>query len=384
MDVPAVDQLFGKVGSTRDLVLVDQRGTGGSHMLSCAPTGIRVEQAAAVAEYVRRCFARLGPEVRLYTTAVAMDDLEAVRHALGYEQIDVYGASYGATAAQIYLRLHPRLGANADSSTVARCWVFPSTRPSRRTPTSAAEPSSPRCSAERACRRCVSAESGPSSPTLARACGQACRGLRSDRHDRCRRRREHRSRPLARGGRRAADPGRRPSGSPRRLRPARAGVRRSRGARTRRPRSARDVLRDPLQRAVGTFRPCPGAPARAAAATWPSVAASRARLFDRGLSVRAAGRRARPTQTTSCRPRTCPCSSSPGVRTRRIPRRTCAAGRRSSRRAALVIVPGATHGVLDGGLRRARRSTVRRRRNRSRGSTPSCVRQIEQPTFETP
>jgi pimeloyl-ACP methyl ester carboxylesterase len=36
-----------------------------------------------------------------------MDDLEAVRRALGYEKIDVYGASYGATAAQLYLRLYP-------------------------------------------------------------------------------------------------------------------------------------------------------------------------------------------------------------------------------------------------------------------------------------
>jgi len=107
-DVPAVDQLFGEVASTRDLVLVDQRGTGGSHRLSCPPTSIRPEQTNAVAAYVRRCFTRLGRRTRLYTTAVAADDLEAVRRALGYDRIDVYGASYAATAAQVYLRLHPR------------------------------------------------------------------------------------------------------------------------------------------------------------------------------------------------------------------------------------------------------------------------------------
>jgi pimeloyl-ACP methyl ester carboxylesterase len=106
-EVPTVDQLFGAVASTRDLVLVDQRGTGGSHRLSCPPTGIRTERESAVAAYVRRCFARLGSEVRFYTSAVAMDDLEAVRRALGYDRIDVYGASYGATAAQLYLRLYP-------------------------------------------------------------------------------------------------------------------------------------------------------------------------------------------------------------------------------------------------------------------------------------
>ncbi len=36
-----------------------------------------------------------------------MDDLDAVRAALGYRQLDVLGSSYGATAAQIYLKLHP-------------------------------------------------------------------------------------------------------------------------------------------------------------------------------------------------------------------------------------------------------------------------------------
>ena len=42
-----------------------------------------------------------------YGTRMAMDDLDAVRAALGYRQLDVIGSSYGATAAQIYLKLHP-------------------------------------------------------------------------------------------------------------------------------------------------------------------------------------------------------------------------------------------------------------------------------------
>ena len=65
----------------RDLLLVDQRGTGGSN-----PGGGDVTQ---------------------YGTRMAMDDLDAVRAALGYRQLDVIGSSYGATAAQVYLRLHP-------------------------------------------------------------------------------------------------------------------------------------------------------------------------------------------------------------------------------------------------------------------------------------
>ena len=65
----------------RDILLVDQRGTGRS-----SPDGGDVTQ---------------------YGTRMAMDDLDAVRAALGYRQLDVIGSSYGATAAQIYLKLHP-------------------------------------------------------------------------------------------------------------------------------------------------------------------------------------------------------------------------------------------------------------------------------------
>ena len=65
----------------RDILLVDQRGTGRS-----SPHDGDVTQ---------------------YGTRMAMDDLDAVRAALGYRQLDVIGSSYGATAAQVYLKLHP-------------------------------------------------------------------------------------------------------------------------------------------------------------------------------------------------------------------------------------------------------------------------------------
>jgi pimeloyl-ACP methyl ester carboxylesterase len=105
--VPAADQLFGKLAATHDIVLVDQRGTGGSQRLSCGPGVVPATDAAAVAAYARRCFQRLGPQARLTTTAVAADDLDAVRRTLGYGRIDLYGVSYGGTAAQVYLALHP-------------------------------------------------------------------------------------------------------------------------------------------------------------------------------------------------------------------------------------------------------------------------------------
>jgi pimeloyl-ACP methyl ester carboxylesterase len=91
-----------------DLVFVDQRGTGRSNRLNCReawPLDFS-SPAAAVRGAWGACVRRLEADPRFYTTAVAMDDLDAVRAALGYHRIDLYGVSYGATAAQIYVLRH--------------------------------------------------------------------------------------------------------------------------------------------------------------------------------------------------------------------------------------------------------------------------------------
>jgi pimeloyl-ACP methyl ester carboxylesterase len=51
--------------------------------------------------------ASIEADPRQYTSSVAADDLDAVREALGYDVIDLYGPSYGATLAQYYIRQHP-------------------------------------------------------------------------------------------------------------------------------------------------------------------------------------------------------------------------------------------------------------------------------------
>jgi pimeloyl-ACP methyl ester carboxylesterase len=60
-------------------------------------------------DLVRRCRDRLQSQadLTLYTTPIAMDDLDEVRAALGYERIHLVAASYGTIAAQVYLRQHP-------------------------------------------------------------------------------------------------------------------------------------------------------------------------------------------------------------------------------------------------------------------------------------
>ena len=100
-------QLFSSANERRDIVLVDQRGTGRSNALECPlPSKGLGTSAPAMRAYVKACLARFDVDARQYTTVPAMDDLADVMRALGYDQIDVYGLSYGATAAQYLLAQH--------------------------------------------------------------------------------------------------------------------------------------------------------------------------------------------------------------------------------------------------------------------------------------
>ena len=106
--------LLGNVRGTRDLVYLDQRGTGGSNPLRCDLNDDPNNLAAFFGELfpldkVRACREKLEKlaNLRLYTTPIAMDDLDDVRAALGYDKINLVGGSYGTLAAQIFMRLHP-------------------------------------------------------------------------------------------------------------------------------------------------------------------------------------------------------------------------------------------------------------------------------------
>ena len=109
-DAIAVHRLFSAENETRDIVLVDQRGTGSSNLLECPLPRKPLDTApAAIRAYVKACLARFDDDVRQYTTVPAMEDVADVIRALGYDQVDVYGISYGATAAQYLLAQHPEL-----------------------------------------------------------------------------------------------------------------------------------------------------------------------------------------------------------------------------------------------------------------------------------
>jgi pimeloyl-ACP methyl ester carboxylesterase len=106
-----VSGAFARILRERDIVLVDQRGTGASNRLDCAEGEDFAERATAseISAATRKCLAALEPKaaVGFYTTSLAVRDLEQVRAALGYEQINLYGASYGTRVAQQYLRHYP-------------------------------------------------------------------------------------------------------------------------------------------------------------------------------------------------------------------------------------------------------------------------------------
>jgi pimeloyl-ACP methyl ester carboxylesterase len=107
-----VAQAFARVGRDRDLVLVDQRGTGRSAPLGCELSeGSMIDaDEAMIRAITQRCLAALsaGHDVTQYTTSVAVQDLEAVRAALGYERVNLYGVSYGTRVALHYLRRFPQ------------------------------------------------------------------------------------------------------------------------------------------------------------------------------------------------------------------------------------------------------------------------------------
>jgi pimeloyl-ACP methyl ester carboxylesterase len=97
-------KLFGSLLDRRDLVLVDQRGTGRSMPLQCPDLqfGRSPDSISFPA-----CAAKLGPRFSSYRTSASADDIDDIRRALGFGRITLYGDSYGTFLAQSYGFRHP-------------------------------------------------------------------------------------------------------------------------------------------------------------------------------------------------------------------------------------------------------------------------------------
>jgi len=101
---------FEDVRRNRDILLVDQRGTGASARMDCPVDDDLVEGQYSVeltVEYTNACLEQLPFDPRYFTTSIAVADLEAVREALGYPSLNLYGVSYGTRVAQHFARRYP-------------------------------------------------------------------------------------------------------------------------------------------------------------------------------------------------------------------------------------------------------------------------------------
>ena len=97
--------LFGPLRATRDVLLMDNRGTGKSGAIDCA--ALQTAEQWTV-QLVGACGASLGERAALYSTAYAADDLAALIEALEVVPIDLYGDSYGTYFEQVFALRHPR------------------------------------------------------------------------------------------------------------------------------------------------------------------------------------------------------------------------------------------------------------------------------------
>jgi pimeloyl-ACP methyl ester carboxylesterase len=96
--------LFGPLRRTRDVLIMDNRGTGRSGAIDCEPLQHAV--ALTIAD-IGACGRSLGPAAPMYSSALAADDLAAVLDALAIARIDLYGDSYGTYFAQVFALRHP-------------------------------------------------------------------------------------------------------------------------------------------------------------------------------------------------------------------------------------------------------------------------------------
>ncbi|WP_279244378.1 alpha/beta hydrolase [Candidatus Litorirhabdus singularis] len=110
---PAAMQALQQAAADRDVILIDQRGTGGSNPLRCPPPEdinamLQTPAPGELERFTAECLAQLDADPRFYTTAIAVSDFDQVRASLGYQQINLLGVSYGTRVAQQYLRQYPQ------------------------------------------------------------------------------------------------------------------------------------------------------------------------------------------------------------------------------------------------------------------------------------
>ncbi len=100
---------FFAAGRSRDLVVFDQRGTGLSGALRCPQLVVPVSKTpVGQADRAAACAQTIGSRRAFYTTRDSVEDIEAVRQAIGVEKIALFGVSYGTKVALAYAARYPQ------------------------------------------------------------------------------------------------------------------------------------------------------------------------------------------------------------------------------------------------------------------------------------
>lgn len=118
---PQLVSILDRLHQKRDIVLLDQRGTGNSNPLRCpvaesddpAPTPEQVSQK------LKDCLSSLKADTRFYSTPAFVEDIEQARQALGYQSLDLVGISYGTRVALAYMRQYPQFTRTVTLDSVA-------------------------------------------------------------------------------------------------------------------------------------------------------------------------------------------------------------------------------------------------------------------------
>ncbi|KGJ94934.1 alpha/beta hydrolase [Colwellia psychrerythraea] len=106
-----LNRVFREVRKTRDIILVDQRGTGESSALSCEFEAVDNVYStlpdALNPQEVKDCVSQFKGDVTQYNSENAIRDFDAIRAALGHEKLNIYGGSYGTRAGLVFMRMFP-------------------------------------------------------------------------------------------------------------------------------------------------------------------------------------------------------------------------------------------------------------------------------------
>ncbi|HEY0963337.1 MAG TPA: alpha/beta hydrolase [Pseudomonadales bacterium] len=113
VDAMQVVPAFERIRRDRDILLVDQRGTGRLSPLDCdfgEDESLQAESELLLEEQTRllqACLDAIDADPRYYTTDIAVQDLDAIRDWLGYRALNLWGVSYGTRVALMYLKYFP-------------------------------------------------------------------------------------------------------------------------------------------------------------------------------------------------------------------------------------------------------------------------------------